>query len=245
MARQFASNVFLVMMGHYVLLGNAFVLSNAPVHTLLSPPTTIHPAGLAGSPGRFRTVGVRSRIPAVRDLARTNVRMSLSSSNKKFPSPSWQVTACCVVGVALTVYALRVESLAKVSQDFKAGCDFGSWASCTRVSRSVYGRGLGLIDPHGPLAFLSLSNALYGMLYYLFMLLLQLPSLFPVPRFRALALLASSVSLFTSLYLAIILFFVLKDVCIVCISCYAVNAALFFFAWRDYQRMLKALRGGA
>lgn len=41
---------------------------------------------------------------------------------------------------------------------------------------------------------LAWSNALYGLVYYLLVLVLQLPALFPLFKSRALALLASSVS---------------------------------------------------
>ncbi len=47
----------------------------------------------------------------------------------------------------------------------------------------------------------------------------------------------------TSVYLGLVLALVIKDVCVVCIACYLVNALLFFFVLRDYRRFAAALRG--
>ena len=51
---------------------------------------------------------------------------------------------------------------------------------------------------------------------------------------RTLLLVSSALSCIGNVYLAVILFFVLKDVCIVCMSIYAVNFSLMFLNYKLY-----------
>ena len=67
---------------------------------------------------------------------------------------------------------------------------------------------------------------------------------FPLPpagavpgRASSATLLVTSVtSVVASLYLALVLAFGLHDLCLVCLSTYAVNAALLFLNWRRWRR---------
>mmetsp|Transcript_22994 Transcript_22994/g.35971 ORF Transcript_22994/g.35971 Transcript_22994/m.35971 type:complete len:174 (+) Transcript_22994:143-664(+) len=86
--------------------------------------------------------------------------MSLASGSQQ--TPKWVVPTLCLIGIGLTSYALHIETMAKAQASFRAACDFGS-VSCSRVAKSVYGTGLGLIDKKSPLGFLAMSNALYGL----------------------------------------------------------------------------------
>jgi hypothetical protein len=107
-----------------------------------------------------------------------------------------------------------------------------------------YGVGLGLIKPNGPWGFLALPNAVYGMVLYLAIFLTNLPSTFASARARQIALILSTCSLFVSVYLGYLLAFVLKNLCVVCVATYLVNAALFSLCWADYKRALSSLRTG-
>ncbi|KAG5836651.1 hypothetical protein ANANG_G00230660 [Anguilla anguilla] len=75
-------------------------------------------------------------------------------------------------------------------------------------------------------------NSVYGLIFYLFQLLLGLT----VSAMAALTLMATSiVSVMGSLYLSYILYFVLKDVCIIGISTCVLNFILFML---NYKRLV-------
>lgn len=59
----------------------------------------------------------------------------------------------------------------------------------------------------------------------------------------ALLLLSSLLSLAGSIYLAWILFFVLHDFCIVCITTYAINVGLMVLSFREVQRPQGKVKG--
>lgn len=48
----------------------------------------------------------------------------------------WWITATCLAGVAVSVYALRVELKKEDDEDYEALCDISEHASCSRVLSS-------------------------------------------------------------------------------------------------------------
>jgi len=136
-----------------------------------------------------------------------------------FPSAT---RALGVLGLLLSVYALYVEYRVATQipgQDrFKALCDFGEGAECSRVLTSESSHLL-----------LGIPNAALGTIFY------TLISLYPdfvriqFPHHQYFFLAASTASCFLSLYLASELIR-LRDLCILCISLYIINAAIFTIA---------------
>lgn len=146
-----------------------------------------------------------------------------------------------VVGILLCCYALYVEIRIQKAkrgrdsgggQDYVAACDINDRVSCTRALESKYARGLGILPENSPL---SMSNAVYGLVFYGFLIVVGIVSFYYEDSVWVGGLLLASLIVvnLTDVYLAYILFFVLKDVCVVCISWYSVNLTLLGLAiWR-------------
>ncbi|CAD7012219.1 unnamed protein product [Ceratitis capitata] len=110
-------------------------------------------------------------------------------------------------------------------------CDLSPKVSCTAVFTSSYGRGFGLTqyftDFNPP-------NGFLGIVFYAVLLLLT------PPRHRLLAwlqLCLCFVSNLLSVYLAYLLYFVLDDLCVVCVSIYIVNFFCLRESWRIYTTL--------
>ncbi|KAJ3607379.1 hypothetical protein NHX12_024430 [Muraenolepis orangiensis] len=141
--------------------------------------------------------------------------------------PTWERKArffLCTLGLVLSVYALHVELSKERNPDYRAMCDLGESVSCSKVFTSRWGRGFGLVqflvaEDH----VLNQPNSILGIIFYTLQLGLGLSA---SPRAALSLVLSSWVSIVGSLYLASILFFVLEDLCLVCVSTYVVNLAL-------------------
>uniref|UniRef100_A0A8I6A3H3 vitamin-K-epoxide reductase (warfarin-sensitive) n=4 Tax=Rattus TaxID=10114 RepID=A0A8I6A3H3_RAT len=96
--------------------------------------------------------------------------------------------------------------------------------------RHRWGRGFGLVEHVlGADSILNQSNSIFGCMFYTIQLLLGCLR----GRWASILLILSSlVSVAGSLYLAWILFFVLYDFCIVCITTYAINAGLMLLSFQ-------------
>merc|ERR1712126_459022 len=107
---------------------------------------------------------------------------------------------------------------------YVAFCDISSYVSCSKVFTSRYGRGFGLLEHVvGQHHWLNQPNSVFGIIFYLLHIILAFSR----------SLTASSMQIFTavianfgSVYLAYILYFILKDMCVVCVSMYIVNFSL-------------------
>ncbi|EHB14287.1 Vitamin K epoxide reductase complex subunit 1 [Heterocephalus glaber] len=148
-------------------------------------------------------------------------------------NPGWVRLGLCVAGLVLSFYALHVKVARARDPDYRALCDVGTAISCSRVFSSRWGRGFGLVEHVlGADSILNQSNSVFGCIFYSLQLLLG--SL----RGRwasVLLVLSSLVSLAGSIYLAWILFFVLYDFCVVCITTYAVNVGLMWLSFREFR----------
>uniref|UniRef100_A0A4W2GYL5 vitamin-K-epoxide reductase (warfarin-sensitive) n=1 Tax=Bos indicus x Bos taurus TaxID=30522 RepID=A0A4W2GYL5_BOBOX len=98
---------------------------------------------------------------------------------------------------------------------------------------SRWGRGFGLVEHVlGKDSILNQSNSIFGCIFYTLQLLLGCLQ----GRWASVLLrLSCLVSLAGSVYLAWILFFVLYDFCIVCITTYAINVGLTVLSFREVQ----------
>ncbi|XP_078063523.1 vitamin K epoxide reductase complex subunit 1-like protein 1 isoform X2 [Mustelus asterias] len=137
-------------------------------------------------------------------------------------APSWESRArwlACGLGLALSLYAFHVESSKERDATYRAMCDISESVSCSKVFTSRWGRGFGLLGGiFGHDSVLNQPNGLTD------------------SAMAAIALAASSVvSLAGSLYLAYVLFLVLHDFCLVCVTTYALNGLLFLL---NYKRLV-------
>nr|UVZ36595.1 Vitamin K epoxide reductase complex subunit 1 [Rattus tiomanicus] len=145
-------------------------------------------------------------------------------------SPGRLRLALCLAGLALSLYALHVKAARARNEDYRALCDVGTAISCSRVFSSRWRRGFVLVDHVlASDSIINQSNSIPSCTLYTVQLLLGCLR----GRWASILLILSSlVSVAGSLYLAWILFFVLYDFCIVCITTYAINAGLMLLSFQ-------------
>lgn len=137
----------------------------------------------------------------------------------------------CIVGILICIYALHVEHSKESNKEYRALCDISEYMSCSNVLTSKYGRGLGLpINSYGNAIFTQ-RNPIYGLFYYTLMFLL---SCLKSRIMMKLSILLSCISVLGSIYLCYILFFILRDICLVCLSIYAVNIIICYLSFKRY-----------
>lgn len=121
------------------------------------------------------------------------------------------VIVLSILGFLLSLYSYYAEKkFCKTKR--KMICDINDKISCTKAFTSIYGKTFGI------------SNSLYGMVFYLFILILSFYNLKYVFYLSILAVLGS-------VYLAYVLYFKVKSFCIVCNSIYLVNILLLVFSY--------------
>nr|XP_006113159.1 vitamin K epoxide reductase complex subunit 1-like protein 1 isoform X1 [Pelodiscus sinensis] len=96
-----------------------------------------------------------------------------------------------------------------------------------------WGRGFGLLGSiFGKDSAINQPNSVFGLVFYILQMLLGMTA----SAVAALILMTSSiVSVIGSLYLAYILYFVLKEFCIICVTTYLLNFILFII---NYKRLV-------
>nr|XP_033800945.1 vitamin K epoxide reductase complex subunit 1 [Geotrypetes seraphini] len=136
----------------------------------------------------------------------------------------------CTVGIVLSVYAYHVETSKESDANYKALCDISSSISCSKVFTSRWGRGFGLLENFvGWNSVINQPNSVFGIMFYSLQILLG----FVGTIAAAVTLIGTSVvSVAGSLFLAYILFFVLYDFCVICVTTYILNFTLFFLNWK-------------
>ena len=120
------------------------------------------------------------------------------------------------VGIILSAYTLYIGYKTKKDSSYKAVCDISNKMSCTRTFHSSYGKTLGV------------PNGWWGLLFYILIIGLSVFGCYNLVLYAA---------IFGVLYsarLAYILYFKLKNFCLVCNGIYLVNILLLIFAWLGY-----------
>uniref|UniRef100_A0A2K5BWR1 vitamin-K-epoxide reductase (warfarin-sensitive) n=1 Tax=Aotus nancymaae TaxID=37293 RepID=A0A2K5BWR1_AOTNA len=142
-------------------------------------------------------------------------------------SPGWVRLMLCLADLVLSLYELHVKVARPWDPYYHALCDVGTAISCSRIS-SRWGMGFGLVE----------HVSIFGCIFYSLQLLLGcLRTLWA----SVLLLLRSPVSLADSVYLAWMLFFVLYDFCIICITTYAINVGVMWLSfWKIQEPQCKA-----
>ncbi|XP_013781109.1 vitamin K epoxide reductase complex subunit 1-like protein 1 [Limulus polyphemus] len=130
----------------------------------------------------------------------------------------------CVLGLILSFYAYYVEMEKEHNKNYKALCDISDHMSCSTVFTSKYGRGFGLLSYIvGSDSQLNIPNSLFGIVFYILQMALGQST---NPFLTKVEISSAFVSNLGSLYLAYILYFILHDFCVLCVSTYVVNALL-------------------
>ncbi|CAL1529186.1 unnamed protein product [Lymnaea stagnalis] len=134
------------------------------------------------------------------------------------------------LGAVLCLYALHVELRKEKDPSYKALCDIGDNMSCSRVLTSEYSQGFGVMHVFfGKNHILNSRNCNMGLVVYIVNILMCLA--LPTPLAASIMYYSSIVNVLGCVYLAVILFFVLKDVCLVCLSMYAINGSLLYLTY--------------
>ena len=124
--------------------------------------------------------------------------------------------AVAVIGFLLSLYALHVENKArKTKGKYKALCDINDIVSCSSTLTSKYSTIFGI------------SNSYLGILFYTLIFIL---TFFDVKYIFYLAILSGMVTV----YLAYLLYFKLRKICLVCNSLYVVNIFLLIISALEY-----------
>ncbi len=116
-----------------------------------------------------------------------------------------------VIGLALSLYAYYLEYKLQDNSNYAAACDLNDRMSCTKVIKSPYSKTFGI------------SNSILGLGYYSAIIGLVLTHQLHLLGYLVIG------GLVASGYLAYILYFKIKTICVVCTSIYIVNILLFLF----------------
>ncbi len=152
------------------------------------------------------------------------------------------IVITCLAGIALSSFALYVEHQKRLNDSYEALCDISHTVSCSKVFSSPQGRILSYLGVVPSEHALDVPNALLGYIFYAFLLFLELA----FSRSNLLVLnimftMAIGSALF-SVYLAYVLMYELKDLCIVCTGNYVCNAIIFIVLWYRWRNSSKAKR---
>ncbi|EPT25133.1 vitamin k epoxide reductase family protein [Toxoplasma gondii ME49] len=150
------------------------------------------------------------------------------------------VVVTAALGVALCMYAIHVEHSASLDASYRAVCDFSASASCSKVLTSPQSRLLKYFGVAAPGSHFDFPNTYLGLVFYASMLTFPLGR-HSCPSFYTLS---AAASMATSIYLAYVLYAVLEDFCVVCVSSYVLNLILFGAALFSQAESRKATRVG-
>lgn len=127
------------------------------------------------------------------------------------------LTFSCLIGLGLSLYAYTVELQLEKNEKYAPMCDISPQMSCSKAFKSQYGKGFGIFEKHSPLYH---PNSLFGLMFYSMIATLAQSN----SRFTTLfSFIGIGLSNLMSLYFAYILYFILSDLCLVCVGTYIVN----------------------
>ncbi|XP_016296791.1 vitamin K epoxide reductase complex subunit 1-like protein 1 [Sinocyclocheilus anshuiensis] len=152
-------------------------------------------------------------------------------------TPRWERIVrllVCLSGILISLYAFHVEREKTRDANYRAVCDLSSSISCSKVFTSRWGRGFGLLGTiFGNDSAVNQPNSVYGILFYIFQLLLGKNSINRIDL--QIMTVRSSANACMSEMDALTLYFVLKDFCFICVTTYALNFILFVL---NYKRLV-------
>jgi vitamin-K-epoxide reductase (warfarin-sensitive) len=131
------------------------------------------------------------------------------------------IAVLSALGFALSYYSVYVSASKGKDPNYKALCDISEHMTCSKVFTSRFGKGLGIVGPlFGEDSPLYQSNGVYGMVMYSAFVFF---SLFPYRFCAKICVIMGIIANIVSAYLAYILFFIIEDICVVCISTYTIG----------------------
>jgi vitamin-K-epoxide reductase (warfarin-sensitive) len=139
----------------------------------------------------------------------------------------------CGMGALVSLYAIHVEHMKELDEDFTASCDISDKMSCSRVLTSEYGHIFSYIGLFPKNSVLDQSNAFFGLLFYIMVAFLSLSSE-RTAFVKRISFFLGITGLGMSLILGYILSFILFDICLVCVSSYVCNTVIFIDTAREF-----------
>jgi len=136
------------------------------------------------------------------------------------------------LGLFISTYGFYVEYMMDNYPDYLPFCDISHLISCTKALHSDFGTGFGIVGPLlGKDHFLNQKNALYGLIFYVLLLVLQS---YRSKMTIVLSFAAAVVMNLMTVYLVGLLY-KLGTVCIVCFGIYIVNFLFLVFESKRYK----------
>jgi vitamin-K-epoxide reductase (warfarin-sensitive) len=124
-----------------------------------------------------------------------------------------------IIGFSVSLYAYKVEIRVKHDQEYRPACDISNRISCSKVAKSPYS------------TLFLISNSLLGLLYYFLIIALTVIHSYVLLFFLSL------VGVLASIYLAYLLFFKIKVLCVLCTTVYAVNILICLLSFIQMRGM--------
>lgn len=158
--------------------------------------------------------------------------MPKNNLQQQWPRSCGLLALFSLVGLLISIYGYYVEVKAESDHDYKAMCDISETISCTKVFSTPYGKGFGIVAKLlGEDSPLNVPNGVFGLAFYSTLLFTAFSKSSFVTKIQlGLAVLSNSLSI----YLAYLLYFVIQNLCVVCVSLYAVNFFILLFALWKY-----------
>lgn len=119
------------------------------------------------------------------------------------------------IGLCISTYVFFLERKIRQLPEYKAVCDLSDKISCTKPAKSQYG------------SLFYISNGTTGIFFYLLVII------FALFEQRILLLTAAIAACIVSLFLAYLLYFKIKTVCLLCTSLYIVNVIILYLSIRS------------
>jgi len=140
----------------------------------------------------------------------------------------YMFNSVCFVGICLSAYALVIEFQTESDPNYKPMCDFSDSVSCSKALLSKWGKGFGIVGPLlGHEHILNQRNPVLGIIFYTLLVILGSINYIIV---ATLVIWLAVLSNLASIYLAVVLYFDVKSLCLVCVSSYIVNFILLIMA---------------
>lgn len=116
------------------------------------------------------------------------------------------------VGFCISMYGFFIEQQIKQNVTYKPACDISDRISCSKPLLSKYGK------------LFFVSNSVLGILFYMSMMILAAYGL------KILLFYGALLSVLVSIFLAYILFFKIRTLCLLCVSIYVINILLLLYS---------------
>ncbi|XP_005090388.1 vitamin K epoxide reductase complex subunit 1 [Aplysia californica] len=141
-----------------------------------------------------------------------------------------------LMGVVICLYSLQIELRKERNPEYRAYCDINERMSCSKVLTSKYSQGFGVVHLLlGKNHMLNARNCNVGLVVYVLNIMLCIMG--PGPLTSRLLYYGALIMVLGCVYLACVLFFILHDVCLVCITTYVINGCLLYLAHSTYSKL--------